>query len=265
MASKSVEVTKTVDYNIDDQKVQIHITAVATIVAFATDNWKHLSLTLGGSHVRPASEGKLKWNQVDIRGWYTESILVEAHLRGPEVDLLNKAPGTTSNVSTLTSNNAFNIEAGMGAMGPLPILQIGGGATVGSIYSVTFQDFRVDDYSSGRSLKQQYRMASTKEGSPYEKTQDLVPDGWSLRGLGGCLLYNLPGLATANFSSIVSQGLWKTINGNPEDGNLIVKIDLTLAKVEKTFKLFSVHIQPDNRTFSASLEIPIPFTQLKGN
>jgi hypothetical protein len=266
VAQKEFETTKTDTFgdNMDGQTAEIHTVVSATVVAFAGDAWKHLSLSLVGGHVKPSTSGALAIDREDKAAWYTESVTVKAQLVGvPGVAVIYDSPTTTSNVETLTSNAQFSLSAGGGAMGPLPVFNVGASVDVGTSFSMSFTDFRTEDLTSGEILIHNYLLAATS-GGIYNTPVDLVPHGWDWNEWKGSPLYSLPALAKTNFP-IASQVLWKTPDATPADAVLEISTTLNLVSIEKTFEVVQIETNVARRSYTSFVSLAIPFTQVIGN
>lgn len=266
------------------QTARVYLFCQVSAVGFKGDDFMHVTASLtDASHVTPTTSGALLNNQNDKRGWFTEAVTVRMSLRTdgavipplnpsiryyppvaqPDVyHLIHVAPQPTSQQSTLTSNAQFNLTAGGGVMGPMPVLQVGAGVNVGMSFSTSIEDFEVESLSTSAELVQRYFLASSK-GAPYKQLTDLIPQGWNDVGrqFTGAALYDLPNLATSDLT-IPSQAMWRVDGATPADCMLNINVSVDLAWLETTFKVFAVQPNPKSKSFTAALAMPLPLSKV---
>lgn len=247
--------------SLDSQTPAIRLNTEASVYQYKEIPHKFLAVDLQGSNIMAGSE--LTYDQDDKRGWYLHEVQVSISLGAPEYVLRADSPGTTMGSSETTSSAQLSLDLTLGTFGDVPTTGASGGITIGDSYTENLTDFRVINTSDDATAAHTYRMAATKDGSRYDKPEDLVDD--STKGqLEGTPLFGVPEIAIANLP-IISQAVYFTRDTKAPDVTLAISITAKLVYVEKTFEVFVTDIKTRTKTWREGFSYLIPASKIVPN
>lgn len=174
-------------------------------------------------------------DQNDYRGFYVEwihySMWVQAY--GDAADptkplshwmIVREAPNTTNQTGSISSSISYGFDASAGAMGDLPMTNVGGHIGVSSSHSHTLTDFTFMQHSTAQVVNHEVNMTMTADGSPYSHAFDLT-NTWQSPFVG-IRLRDLPNMAKSNVP-LLGQAVWMNTDNSPLVDKLTVHIAVT--------------------------------------
>lgn len=218
---------------------------------------KFLTVNLEGSNVMA---GDLTYDADDKKGYYLHQSSVVISVDSDEYVLRKDSPGTTIGSSETTSSSQLALNLTTGTFGDVPTTGVSGGITIGTSYTENLSDFRVLNKSNDSVATHLYRMAATRDGSPYNKPEDLVDT--SAKGQWeGDPLFGVPEIAISNMP-IISQAIYYSRGEKAPDVTLTVEVEATLMYVEKTFKVFEVQIDTKSVQWRQDFKWALPMSRI---
>jgi len=246
---------------LDGQTPRIRLNAEIGAYSFSNIPYTFVAVSLKGSTVAASQFGKLVFNRPDLKGWFTEEVIVDMHLTDERAVIQQDSPPTTQGVGTVTSSTGLSINENLGTLGPIPTTGVGVGVTIGTSFSASVEDFRTVNDSSNQHVVHSYQLASTSGGA-FHSPSDLV-DTSGAGQFQGTPLLDPPRLSISNLP-LLSQVIF-LVPLQVQSTVLIIEIKQKLLKVEKTFQVFTTQVDSKSLTWSHQWQQPLPLLKIKSD
>jgi hypothetical protein len=249
-------------FKIESQSGEIRLNAKFDLYVYrdklSAPAQKFLLVSLEGSVVKP-TQGALAKDQDDIRGWFTEDVLVGIGFDDAapgELVVSKDSPDTTSQAGSVSSSVSLNFSGGF--FGDQPTANAG--VAISNSFTASLADFSIVNRSTNDRVLHEVSLSMTREGHPYRAPKDLVD--MSVGGqLTGALLLHPPDRAVSNLP-LPSQAIFWAQQELNNDRSLRVTVTQRLRKVEKTFKFFTVEVKDWAMTETGNWTFKIPFSEV---
>ncbi len=181
---------------------------------------KFLYVSLEGTRL---TNGPMARDQDDIRGYFTEKVLVEISLT--DGNLVQDKPTSTQIGGNYTDGTDQSINLGVFATDPTASVTFGHNTSA----STSIDDFYVENISSDTQVNHNYKLGAV-QGGKYDEVTDLVGSVFEAGKL-----HRIPPRASSSLD-LSSKCLFQIDNNVEGTHTLWVKLTHTLVLVEKTFR-----------------------------
>ncbi|TDC38407.1 hypothetical protein [Micromonospora sp. KC213] len=262
MSDKSFPLDAYKEQPIADQVAALRLRLNATVTQLEEfRNNTFISIDFQGTDVAAGRGGKMSHDKKDKRGYYLEGVDISIRLDSPHYYVKIDGPQTTMDAATISSSSQLDLNLSLGTFGPVPTTGASTGMVIGSAFSSTIEDWRVENISDDVAIQHNYRMAACGDGARYNQPKDLV-DMSAGGQMSGAPLHEVPHISIANMP-LVSSGIFVSRSKQVSDVKLLVDATAHLAYVEKTFEVFDVKIKTKTERVTWSFVHLIPVSEVK--